>query len=232
MADTAAFIFVRGGSKGLPRKNILPIAGMPLLAHSINLAKQLDDVQSVYVSTDCPEISEIAKAYGAEVIKRPDYLATDTSPEWLSWQHAIGYVQEHSGPFECFLSLPATSPLRHVEDVERCLAALRSDVDLVMAIVEASRSPWFNMVTSDSEGLIKLVACDGAVHRRQDAPECFDLTTVAYVARPEFILCSSSIWQGNVVGVKVPRERAIDIDTPLDFAIACFLMEQWMPEHG
>ena len=103
--------------------------------------------------------------------------------------------------------------------------ALREDVDFVVTVSSANRSPWFNMVTKDVAGFVKLVANDVSIHRRQDAPQCFDMTTVAYVAKTDFILRSKSIWDGNVVGVEIPAERALDIDTPLDFEIARFLME-------
>ena len=109
---TFCFIFARGGSKGIPKKNILPIAGLPLLVHSINLAKRLKEVDRIFVSTDCEEISEIAYDQNVEVIKRPLDLAQDDSSEWLAWQHAIKYVESFEEQFDRFLSLPATSPLR------------------------------------------------------------------------------------------------------------------------
>ena len=96
---TCAFVFARGGSKGLPGKNILPIGGHPLIAHSIRLAQSIEAIDSVYVSTDCPQIALAAKQYGAELIKRPDEMATDTSLEWLSWQHGINHVLTHHGYF-------------------------------------------------------------------------------------------------------------------------------------
>ena len=101
-----------------------------MLVHSILLAQQLDKVDKVYVSTDCDEISMIAQDSGAEVIIRPAELASDTTPEWLAWQHAIQAVQDRHGSFEYFLSLPPTAPLRKLEDVENCLAALQPGVDM------------------------------------------------------------------------------------------------------
>ena len=106
------FIFARGGSKGIPKKNILPIAGLPLLVHSINLAKSLSEVDKIFVSTDCEEISKIAKHQNVQVIKRPFELAQDDSSEWEAWQHAIKYVQSNYEKFDKFLSLPTTAPLR------------------------------------------------------------------------------------------------------------------------
>lgn len=226
MSKVCAFVFARGGSKGLPRKNILPIGGMPMLAHGIRIAQQIKKIDGIYVSTDCGEIAAIAQDAGAEVIFRPTELASDTAPEWLAWQHAIHTVQERHGDFEYFLSLPPTAPLRNLEDVENCLDALQSDVDIVVTMTPARRSPWFNMVSKDVSGLINLIVRESTVDRRQDSPECFDMATVAYVAKTEFILDAEKIWDGKVAGVEVPIERALDIDTYFDFAIAKFVMEQ------
>jgi CMP-N-acetylneuraminic acid synthetase len=226
MPKVCAFIFARGGSKGLPRKNILPIGGLPMLVHGIRIAQQLDNVAGVYVSTDCVEITTIAREAGAEVIIRPAELAGDLAPEWHAWQHAIRVVQETYGNFEYFLSLPPTAPLRNLEDVENCLEALRPDVDIVITMTAARRSPWFNMVTTDKTGAVSLVINKDVICRRQDSPQCFDVATVAYVARPEFILSADKIWDGRVTGVEVPIERGLDIDTSFDFALAKFVMEQ------
>ena len=223
---TFCFIFARGGSKGIPKKNILPINGLPLLVHSINLAKRLKEVDRIFVSTDCEEISEIAYAHKVEVIKRPLNLAQDDSSEWLSWQHAIKYVESLDEKFDRFLSLPTTSPLRIKEDIERCLEALKKDVDLVLTMAKSKRSPWFNIVTCDESSKLNLIFKESRINRRQDTPPCFDLTTVAYVSRPDYILKSSSMWDGIVHGVEIPSERCIDIDNPFDYSVARLLMEK------
>lgn len=215
----------------MPRKNILPIGGMPMLVHGIRIAQQIANVAGIYVSTDCHEIAAISQDAGAEVIIRPAELASDTASEWLAWQHAIQTVQERHGEFEYFLSLPPTAPLRKTEDVENCLAALQPGVDIVITMTPARRSPWFNMVSKDISGLLGLILKDNTVHRRQDSPVCYDMATVAYAARAEFILGAQAIWDGRVAGVEVPVEHAIDIDTPFDFALAQFVMEQWEPSN-
>ena len=231
---TFAFVFARGGSKGLPGKNLLPIAGHPMLAHSIRIAQQITEVNSVFLSTDCSKIAETGAAYGAEIILRPEHLASDTAPEWLAWQHAIYYVIDRYGSFDCFLSLPPTAPCRSVADVRRCMDALTFDTDLVLTTTPSHRSPWFNMVLKRCDGFLELVKTGNEVNRRQDVPACFDIATVAYAARPEFILRASSIWDGKIRGVEIPPERAVDIDTPVDYAIARFLKEQYIPvlENG
>ena len=226
---TFAFVFARGGSKGLPGKNILPIAGHPMLVHGIHIAQEISEIASIFVSTDCNKIAEISASYGANIIIRPAHLASDTAPEWLAWQHAIEYTQSEYGPFDRFLSLPPTAPCRSVSDVQRCLDALTPDVDLVLTTTPSHRSPWFNMVVEGCSGYLELVSGGDTIKRRQDAPKCFDLATVAYASRPSFVLGARNIWNGKIRGVEVPCERAIDIDSPVDYAIARFLKEQYIP---
>ena len=224
---TYAFTFARGGSKGVPGKNIRPLAGIPLLAHAIKAAEQVTEIQRHFVSTDSPAIAAVAKEYGATVIDRPTELAQDTSPEFMAWKHAVSWVQEHFGVFDCFISLPATAPLRLPEDITRCLTALDVNTDVVITMTPAQRSPWFNMVRADEDGRVSLlVQGDQRYVRRQDAPQAYDMTTLAYVMRPDFIVRHEQIWDGRIRGVVVSQECAIDIDTELDFKIADFLMRQ------
>jgi len=223
---THAFVFARGGSKGLPRKNLLPMAGLPLVAYSIRLAAALEEVDGIFVSTEDQEIAAVAKEYGARVIERPSELATDSAPEWLAWRHAVAWVEAEVGPFERFLSLPATAPLRSASDVQGCLAALTASTDLVLTMSAARRNPWFNMVVADQEGCVRPVNASDGVCRRQDAPPVFDLATVAYATRPVYIREATGLWDGVVRAVEVPVARAIDIDDALDFSLARFLLEQ------
>ena len=227
MNKVFAFIFARGGSKGLPRKNVLPIGGLPLISHSIQLAKEHDAVEKVFVSTDCDEISQIAQDAGANIIKRPDELATDNAAEWLAWKHAINEVIQSGDSFNTFLSLPPTAPLRNIIDIDNCICALKPNIDAVITMTKSQRNPWFNMVSQSSEGHVYLINGDEGINRRQDAPQCFDMTTVAYAAKVEFVLSANKIWEGKVAGVEIPVERALDIDTLLDFKIARFLMENY-----
>ena len=225
---TVAFIFARGDSKGLPGKNIRNFGEKPLIAWSIECALSVKAIDQVIVSTDSTVIAEISKSYGAEVpFIRPRELATDESPEWLSWRHALEYLRHSSGALpKAMVSLPATSPLRAVSDVERCLYQFsKGGCDVVVTVSESHRNPYFNMVRDKSDGTIALVIEDSQVSRRQDAPIIRDLTTVCYVASPEFVLSHNSIFEGRVKAVNVPRERAIDIDSLLDFQIAEFMLK-------
>ncbi|MCR4308130.1 MAG: acylneuraminate cytidylyltransferase family protein [Candidatus Berkelbacteria bacterium] len=230
-AKKVAFIFARGGSKGLPGKNIKLLGGKPLIAWSIETALRCPSIESVFVSTDDQEIANVAKVFGACVpFMRPAELATDTAPEWLSWQHAIRWHQDHEGLIETFVSLPPTSPFRSVADIEACIHAYDSndDADIVITAREAARSPYFNMVTLNRDGRAQLmIEPKQSFSRRQDVPVAFDITTVAYVANADFVLKASAIFEGKVFAVIVPAERAMDIDTPFDFMLAeCMAAKQ------
>ncbi|WP_335920962.1 acylneuraminate cytidylyltransferase family protein [Shewanella algae] len=223
-----AFIFARGGSKGLPRKNIKLLVGKPLLQYSIDTALATPSIEHVFVSTDDTEIADIARASGAIVIERPAELASDTSPEWLSWRHAIEWVQAHYGEFDGFISLPATSPLRSIDDVEGAINKLfTTEADICISVTPASRSPFFNMVKLTESGMAELVnPPQGEVARRQDAPVVFDITTVVYVTTPSFVLNQYGIFSGKVTSIEVPKERAVDIDDIYDFKLAEAIIQE------
>ena len=216
---TIAFIFARGGSKGVKRKNIRPLGGKPLIAYSIEGAKQSSLIDDVYVSTEDDEIAKISSSYGAKVIERPRELAGDNSPEWLSWQHAVNSVEN----FDIFISLPATSPFRNLEDIESSIQKLKSepDADAIISVTQTNRNPWFNMVRLDQEGYAELVNLSSEKYeRRQDAPLIYDMTTISFTTTPSFIKNNHNLFDGKVKTVEIPQERSLDIDTEFDFFTA------------
>ncbi|MFH1058077.1 MAG: acylneuraminate cytidylyltransferase family protein [Pseudomonadota bacterium] len=233
-----AFIFARGGSKGVPGKNIRPLAGRPLIAWAIQAALASRYVDRVVVSTDDPEIAQVAVRHGAEApFLRPAELAGDTASELLAWQHAlrtIAALPGHPAP-DVFLSVPTTAPLREPDDLDRCVEGLLAGpFDLCLTATPAARSPFFNQIVLGPEGRARLVIepQGGEVIRRQDAPAVYDLTTVAYAARPQYVLATQALMSGRVTAVMVPPERALDIDTLLDFEIAEFLMQRRLAGEG
>lgn len=222
-------IFARGGSQGLPGKNVRLLAGRPLIAYAIETAGKSSFINRVVVSTDSEEIATIAQQYGAEVpFMRPKELAGHDSPEWLAWQHAIRTLEKSGPRMNVFVSIPPTSPLRAVEDVDACIrTVLENDVDLVFTVKPAERNPYFNMVVLDEQGYARLVIPSHEhIHQRQAAPPVYDMATVAYGARPEFVLKANFMFEGKVKAVVVPPERAVDIDTELDFRFVEFLLNR------
>jgi N-acylneuraminate cytidylyltransferase len=218
-----AFIFARGGSKGVPGKNIRNFNGKPLLAWTLELAKSMQIFDRIVVSTDSTDIAKVALRYGAEVpFMRPAELAMDTSPEWLAWRHAVNSLP----PFNIMVSLPATAPLRKPETIQRCIARFQEgDADLVITITPAARHPSFHLVRLDDQGdaHILLPSPHGPIIRRQDASPIYDVTPVCYVTSPAFVLSHDGVFSGHTKAVIVGREESVDIDVPLDFEFAAYL---------
>lgn len=219
-----ALICARGGSKGLPGKNTRPLAGKPLIGWAINQAQAVKRINRILVSTDSEEIAEVARQYGADVpFLRPAELAQDNSSERLAWRHALSFLKLTDGAYpDVLIVVPATAPLRSVEDLERCLDEYeKGSADTVITVTDSHRSPYFNMVKVNSDGTVGLVIPPAEViTRRQDVPAVYDVTTVAYVSDPEFVMTHDGIFDGRVRSVHVPAERALDIDTLLDFRVA------------
>jgi CMP-N-acetylneuraminic acid synthetase len=230
--DAVGFIFARAGSKGLPGKNIRLLAGKPLIAWSIEQALEVKGIRRLIVSTDSEEIAFVAKSYGAEVpFLRPSELSGDKSPEWFAWRHALEFLRQNEGRLpNAMVSIPATAPLRSSEDIRNALDDFaKGGADIVITVTQAHRNPYFNMVKINEDGSVGLVITpQSGVVRRQDAPEVYDMATVAYVSDPNFILANDSIFSGRVRAVEVPTQRAIDIDTLYDFELAEFLMVKKM----
>lgn len=225
--NAVAFIFARGGSKGLPGKNTRLLGGKPLIVWSIERALAVHRISRVIVSTDSEEIATISRDHGAEApFLRPAELATDESPEWLSWRHGLEYLRETTGSFpEVIVSVPSVAPLGLPIDIENCIDEYeKGSSDVVITVTKAHRSPYFNMVKLNLDGTYGLVDTSiTSTYRRQDAPAVYDMTTVCYVANSEFVMSHNSIFEGRIGAVHIPIERAIDIDSPLDFQIAEYL---------
>lgn len=225
--SVVAAVFARGGSQGVPDKNLRLLGGRTLVDHAVSQARACTSVDRVLVSTDSPRIAAEAERAGAEVPwLRPPELSTDTAREWDAWQHLIDWLETSGTLPELLLVVPCTAPLRSVEDLERCVeAARRPGVDVVITVAEAHRNPWFNMVSVDDAGRARLVNEPARrIHRRQDAPPVYDVGTVAFAARPGYVSSATSLYDGVVQAVVVPQERCLDIDTETDLAFAEFLL--------
>jgi len=225
-----ALICARSGSKGVPNKNIKLLAGKPLIVRSINQIKELKEINRVIVSTDSEEIANIAINAGAEVpFMRPKKLAEDDTPEWLVWRHALDSINKLDGGYpDILIIVPVTAPLRTVDDLKNCLIEYqKGNADIIITATDSHRSPYFNMVKIDKEGMANLVISpEETITRRQDTPNIYDMTTVAYVTTPKFVFENDSIFSGKVRHVHIPIERALDIDTLFDFKIAELLLSK------
>lgn len=225
-----AFVFARGGSKGIPRKNLQTVGGRTLLERAIDCGLECPSISEIYVSTDSDEIAEVARRAGALVPElRPSFLAADDSPELDSWRHALDWLTNDAGRvgFDVFVSLPPTAPLRTPSIVEKCIASLDETCDMVVTGSRSVRHPAFNMVCLDAENYAYLLQSSTVpVTRRQSAEIAYDLTTVAYVTRPQHVSTMKSVLSGRVRLVEVDRRVAVDVDDEVDLILARALVKE------
>jgi CMP-N,N'-diacetyllegionaminic acid synthase len=224
-----ATICARGGSKGVPNKNIRLLNGKPLIAYTIECAKKYTKFDRIIVSTDSPKIAEVAKQYGADVpFLRPKELATDTSPKIPVLQHAVRYLEkEENDRYDLIVDLDPTSPLRTVEDIENCVnKMIEKNPNVVFSVTPAHKNPYFNMVEEKDGKVYLCKKLDEPITRRQDAPKVYAMNASIYVYKKDFLLNTDSVFSNNTMAVVMPEERSIDIDRPIDFEFVEFLMKR------
>lgn len=221
-----ATICARGGSKGLPGKNIKKLKGKPLLAYSVDCANKCSIIGRTILSTDNNQIRSVAKSLGVDTIRRPSNLATDESPKIDSILHATEYVENKQNFYPDYIvDLDVGVPLRKPEDITNCVTILVENpkLDGVVTIYESERNPYFNMIEfSGSE--IKLVKnAKKGILSRQEAPEVFSVSPAVFVWRRKS-MSIKHLYQGKWGAHIIPRRRAIDIDTKFDFDLVTWLM--------
>lgn len=227
-------ICARGGSKGVPGKNIRSLAGLPVIAHSIAQARASGLFDFIAVSSDCAAIRETALAHGADLaIARPEELATDTAAKLPVIRHAVLAAEARCGmQFDTLVDLDATSPLRSVDDVRQAVILLESTGSgNVITAMPARRSPYFNMVEVGGDGIVALSKqLDAAVVRRQDAPACFDMNASIYVWQRDKLFEQPGLFNADTRLYVMPEERSYDIDSEIDFLLVELLMKRAQAE--
>lgn len=223
-------ICARKGSKGVRLKNIRPLHGLPLIAHTVRQALAWPRKLKVVVSTDAEEIAEVARLHGADVpFLRPAELATDTVAKMPVLIHALEASEKHYGmKFDVMLDLDPTSPVRTTDDIERGWKTFRDSGRAVcFSVVKARKNPYFNMVERDSGGHVRLVkVLDKAFASRQASPAVWDMNASIYFYKREFLLSHpTSLWEGDPECFEMPPESAFDIDEERDFVITELMMK-------
>ncbi len=223
---TIATICARGGSTGLPRKNIRPLLGRPLIVWTIQQALAVPRIDATFVSTDDDEIAAVAAAAGARVLgRRPAHLATQTAPKIPVIEHLVGQVEATGLAVDCIVDLDPTSPLRAVTDIEACINLLTDEVDAVITGFPSEKNPYFNMVEQQADGNFRLVKQPpGAVGGRQQAPLVYSMNASVYVWHRRTL--ALGLWGGRVRLHSMPRERSIDIDSLLDFRLVEMILQE------
>ena len=223
-------ICARAGSKGVANKNLRLINNKPLIVYSIEQAIATKLFDQIVVSSDSKEIREVALANGATFcVDRPAELATDTAPKLPAIKHCVENAEKKFGQFEVIIDLDATAPLRESSDIIGALELLQSaQADNVITGTPAHRSPYFNLVETDVNGIVSLSKPPAnVVARRQDSPQCFDMNASIYVWRRQALFANENLFTGNTRLFVMPRERSLDIDSQADFE-----MVEWMMTKG
>lgn len=221
-------ICARGGSVGVKNKNIRRLRNKPLIAHTIIQAQNSNLFEKIVVSSDSKKIRDVALEWGAHhVINRPDHLATSAAPKIPVIQHALLEAELFfNKQFSMLVDLDVTSPLRHVDDIRNSyqLFVNNKEASNLVTAMPARRSPYFNMLEVDANGFTKLVkAPESEIHRRQDAPSCYDMNASIYIWKRETLFNSETTIRDNTLLYVMPEERSIDIDSMLDWELVKIL---------
>lgn len=222
-------ITARGGSKGIPGKNIRPLGGRPLIAWSVDAAQQSDYLDRVVVTTDCDSIREAAVRAGAEgPFLRPPELAQDDSPHIQCVLHALEWLETHQDyrP-EAVCLLQPTSPLRTAQDIDAACAIFMSRrVDAVVSVCESEEHPFFAKTMTSNGRLVPFIEGGLAYNRRQALPPSFHINGAVYVNRVSALRRDQSFYPEDLYASIMPRERSLDINTPWDFRLAEILITE------
>jgi CMP-N,N'-diacetyllegionaminic acid synthase len=226
-------IGARGGSQGLPGKNVRPLIGKPLIAWSIEQALATPEISRVVVSTDSSAIAEIALNAGAVVpFLRPAELAGPTVGKFQVWQHALAECRRFfSEDYECYVDLDCTNPLRETRDISNCITQFRqrriAGVDAVFTVCNARKNPYFNLVEADAKGALKISKpLPGKILGRQAAPRVFEHVASIYVLAPEYIESAMHLLDGHAEGYDIGEAKSLDVDSEFDFELIEFLMHR------
>jgi CMP-N,N'-diacetyllegionaminic acid synthase len=228
LSNILCTICARGGSKGVKNKNIKLINGKPLIAYTIEQAKDSGLFDHIVLSTDSDEIAHIAEQYGAEVFfKRSHEMASDTAGKLDVIKDAFVRSERHySKSYEYLVDLDATAPLREYGDICNAFSQFKNDNnDNLITAMPSRRSPYFNLVEMDGAGRVGLSkSLSNSIVRRQDAPKSYDMNASIYIWKRKALLENESLFLDHTGLYVMPEERSIDIDTPLDFEFVSFIM--------
>lgn len=222
-----ALITARGGSKGIPGKNIKVMAGKPLIAWSILAAQQARAVQRVVVSTDDPEIAQVSRQWGAETpFLRPAELAGDNSPHLGVLLHALDWLLEREGyQPQYLLLLQPTSPLRQAQDIDQAVDLARArQAPAVIGLCEAAHHPYLLKRLTPQGGLEDFLPVPPGYLRRQDLPQALAINGAIYLITPQALRQGGSLCPPGTLPLVTPAERSLDVDTPWDFHLADLLL--------
>lgn len=218
----------RGGSKGVPGKNIREFKGKPLIAHAIGCGKECGIINHLIVSTDSNEIAAVAKQWDAEVpFLRPAELADDRTPMLPVMQHAITEAEKiYKSEVSVLILIDPTAPLRTSDDIKNAFELFSSsDCDAVVSGSRSHRSPYFNMVKIENDYARLVIDTPQPIACRQQAPATYDLNTIVWIFSRRALMEEQARLPKKTLVYETPRERSVDIDTEADWRLLHFLTQ-------
>ena len=219
----------RGGSKGIPHKNIKPLAGTPLIYYSIDVARQIVSDDDICVTTDDAEIIDCVENYGLKVpFVRPSELATDTASTYDVLLHALNFYEQQGKHYDAMLLLQNTSPFRTSDQVKEAIKLYSEDIDMVVSVKECSANPYYCVFEEDSEGFLNISKGKGDITRRQDAPKVYEYNGAIYVINPESLKKMPLGKFTRKVKYVMDDLHSVDLDTMTDWKYAEFIIKEGM----
>lgn len=217
----------RGGSKGIPHKNIKPLNGKPLIYYTIDCARAICDDEDICVSTDDAEIISVVEKYGLKVpFVRPAELATDTAGTYEILLHALDFYEKQGKQYDVVLLLQNTSPFRTAEHVEEALKLYTPDVDMVVSVKECPANPYYCVFEEDSKGFLHVCKGDGNIFRRQDAPKVYEYNGAIYIMNAETLKTTHMHKMQKRVKYIMDDMSSFDLDTMWDWQLAESIVNQ------
>lgn len=218
-----AVITARGGSKGLPRKNIIEVGGRPLLAWTIKAAEKSKLVDRLALSSDDDEIIQVAREWGCEApFKRPLHLASDDTSSDMALLHALGKIKES---FNYVVLLQPTSPLRLAEDIDNCIRLCHeSDAAACVSVCLPEKSPYWMFNVDECGRMQRILELEGTWHQRQALPKTYAPNGAVYVADIQWYKRNKIFFGPATVAYVMPPERSVDVDTELDLMLVETIM--------
>ena len=211
----------RGGSKGIPHKNIKPLNGKPLIHYTIDEAREIVSDDDICVSTDDPEIIKCVEDYGLKVpFVRPEELATDTAGTYEVLLHALNFYEKQGRHYDVVLLLQNTSPFRKAEQIKEALKLYTPDVDMVVSVKECAANPYYCVFEENSEGYLHVCKGDGNIFRRQDAPKVYEYNGAIYIMNAEKIKTTHMHKMQKRVKYVMDNLSSFDLDTMWDWEMA------------
>ncbi len=225
--NTLVIIPARGGSKGIPHKNIKPLDGKPLIYYTIDVARQIVSDEDICISTDDAEIIKCVEDYGLKVpFVRPAELASDTAGTYEVLLHALDFYEKQGKQYDVVLLLQNTSPFRTAEQVKEALNIYTSDVDMVVSVNETKTNPYYNCVEEGPDGFLKKTLDSTMLTRRQDAPITYEYNGAIYVMNVEKLKAMHYGKFTKIVKYVMDELHSVDLDTMLDWKYAEFIINE------